>query len=124
MAEENNPIVIERQKSDSSERTTRLGDLQEAEGHLVAAFRRMTQAFDSGLETYMKARDESIAEKGDQALADLIPNAALGLSKTFEVLAPLPIDLVNAFYPNSLRDLVEDSTRVVGRVLDTGNNDD
>ena len=118
------PIVIEREKSESSDRRTRLADIQEAEGHLLTALRRVTRAVDSGIDTYLTARDESIKEKGDQAFADLLPNAARGLSNALEILSPLPTDIVNAFYPDRVRDLVEDGTKVVGRVLDFDFRDD
>ncbi|MFZ4815785.1 MAG: hypothetical protein ACOYL5_14715 [Phototrophicaceae bacterium] len=118
------PVVIERNKSDKGTRRNRLSDIQESEGHLVRAVRRVTNAFDSGLDAYLEARDASIDAKGDEALAELPLNAAKGFRAAIEAVAPLPEDLVNAFYPKRARELAEDSSRLVGRMVDFGRDED
>lgn len=111
------PIVIERQKSSSSERSTRLGIIQDSEGHFLRAMRRFSDAMDKGLSTYIDERDASVAQKGDTAFADIIPNMAKGFQAALEAIAPLPVDLANALYPDRARELVEDGIKTAGDVI-------
>lgn len=111
------PIVIERQKSSSSERSTRLGVIQDSEGHFLRAMRRFSDAMDRGLSTYIDERDSSVAEKGDTAFADIIPNMARGFQAAIEAIAPLPVDLANALYPERARELVEDGIKTASDVI-------
>jgi len=108
------PIIIERKKSEPKERTARLRPLQDAEGHILDAIQRVSQAADHGISAYIKARDESVDKKGDEAFADLLPNMAKGMQAVIETIAPLPVDLVGIFYPERARTIVEDSLRTVG----------
>src|SRR5688572_27566230 len=108
------PILIERKKSEPKERRTRLNVIQSSEGHIIQGLRRFSQAADKGLSTYIDARDESIAKKGDEAFADMLPNMAKGMQVAIETLAPLPTDIVNAIYPAPVRRLASDGLRALG----------
>lgn len=117
-------VVVDREKSDPAGRRVRLNDLQEMEGNFLRAVRRVTTAMDSGVNAYMDARERSIDEKGEQAFADTFVNMAVGMSKTIEEIAPLPVDLINTFYPETARRFVEDGVDLVNRTMDMRFNSD
>lgn len=118
------PIVVERQKSEKKERRNRLKDVQESESNILKAVSRVSSALDTGVNAYIDARDKSVEKKGDEAFADVLPNLAKGMQAAIEAIAPLPTDLVNAFYPTRARDLVGDGVRTVGSVLNLSSDSD
>jgi hypothetical protein len=115
--DQNAPILIERKKSEPKERRTRLNVIQSSEGHIIKGLRRFSQAADKGLATYSEARDESVAKKGDEAFADMLPNMAKGMQVAIETLAPLPTDIVNAFYFAPVCRLVGDGLCALGNLV-------
>jgi hypothetical protein len=118
------PIVVERQKTEKKERRNRLKDVQESESNILKAVSRVSGALDTGVNAYIDARDKSVEKKGDEAFADILPNLAKGMQAAIEAIAPLPTDLVNAFYPTRARDLVGDGVRTVGSVLNLSSDSD
>lgn len=117
------PIIVERQKSEKKTRRNRLRYVQEAEGSALQAVRRVSSAFDRGVNAYIEARDESVEKKGDEAFADILPNMAKGLQVAIETIAPLPTDIVNLLYPDRVREFVGDGIRAAGGIVNLSDSD-
>ncbi len=111
------PVLIELTGTKSAKRKPRLDDADQMERNLYRASRRTAKAADKGLRRYDKSRRKSARRERDGAVIDLMPNMAKGMAASAGTLAALPIDLMRAGSPRSVRRIARRSTRSAARAL-------
>jgi hypothetical protein len=114
------PIVLERSKKGrgKKKRKPRIKELDRAERYLYRATKRTVGAADKGLRTYDKARRRSARRYRDGAVIELVPNVTRGMVVGAGRMAPVPLDLVRAAWPRSVRRSTRRSVRSLARVMD------
>jgi hypothetical protein len=114
------PIVIELSNRGRTgrRRAPRLKDADLAERNLYRAVRRSAGAIDAGTRRYQKSRRTSARRERDGAFIDLVPNMAKGVAVTAGKIGPVPLDLLRATPPNSIRRMARRSVRLASRAID------
>lgn len=113
------PIVWERSTNKGKKRSKpRLKDADRAERSLYRAARRTADAAQSGIHRYDKARKKSDRRERDGAIIDVIPNSARGMVAAAGRLTPIPLDVMRAASPKSIRRVSRGTLRAAARVID------
>ena len=111
------PIVLERAKK-GKKKKPRLKDADTFERNLYRAARRTVDAADKGMRRYGKARRKSARRERDGALIDLVPNVTKGMVSGSAKLALVPLDLLRAGWPRSMRRTTRGTVRTAARVIE------
>ena len=112
------PIVLERRKKGGKKQKPRLKEADRAERYFYKATKRTVDAADRGLRRYDKARRKSAKRERDGALIDVVPNVARGMTVAAGRMAPVPLDLLRASWPRSMRRTTRRTVRSTARMLE------
>ena len=96
----------------------RLKDADRAERNLYRAARRTADAAQTGLRRYDKARKKLDRRERDGAIIDMIPNSTRGMVAAAGRLTPIPLDVMRAASPRSIRRVSRRTVRAVARAID------
>jgi hypothetical protein len=93
------PIVIEAKEKKKKKKKYSNGfsrAFQELESGLTKSSRKVAKAVREALDEYEQRREESVAEKKDGALKDLLRNQSKALRKGLPIAAEAPADFLDA----------------------------
>lgn len=111
------PVVVERPDADRAGRKRRR-PAERAEHRLVRVAQRTVEAGDVALRRYEKERRRSSRREKDGAVVDLVPNATRAAVAGSAKLAVVPLDLLRAVPPKTMRRASRRSLRAATRMLD------
>src|SRR6266567_4085268 len=87
-------VVVKKKKKNKKIKYSRgLKDLQKSGRSLTKISARLARANARGMETYLKASDNSARKKRDGAMRDFGVNAAKGLGKSLRLSSRVPVDI-------------------------------
>ena len=109
------PIVLERAKSGKKKPKPRWKEADRFERYTYRATRRTADAFDRGVRRYEKARKKSARRERDGAIIDWVPNVTRGMVVTAGRMAPVPLDMLRAVWPRSMRRTMRRTVRATAR---------
>ena len=115
------PIVLERVgtggKKKKKRRKPRWEEGDRFERYTYRATQRTADAFDRGVRRYEKARKKSARRERDGAVIDFIPNVTRGMVVTAGRMAPVPLDMLRAVWPRSMRRTMRRTVRATARMF-------
>lgn len=110
------PIVIDRRDDRPADRSVR--PAERAERRLYRVARRTVEAGDVALSRYAKERRKSNRRERDGAAIDVVPNTVRATVAGSARLALVPLDLLRAVPPKTMRRVSRRSLRTATRMLD------